>query len=280
MRTTLRRLLPAVLSLALVAGALASCDWPDGTRYAKPVFTEVERTRGIVYRTTTTWDGRPIKLRLDLYRPVGDTETNRPTVVWLFGGGWLQGDRDQLRVYAEDSARRGYVGVTIDYRIRPDQEPFDFVGAALDAYDDTIAAVQFLQDHAAEYGINPDQIITAGHSSGGINALHTAYMPGTRGPATSPVAAAIGISALSFAAPAPGAPPTAQFHGTADDVVPFVSGQDTCNRSIAAGNFCVMFPYEGADHSLPHDPRYQADIMTKIADFIYEQVILPDQRGE
>jgi acetyl esterase/lipase len=280
MRTTLRRLLPALLSLVLVASALASCDWPDGTRYAKPVFTEVERTAGIPYRTTTTWDGQPITLELDLYRPVGDTETNRPAVVWLFGGGWRLGDRDQLRVYAKDSARRGYVAVTIDYRIRPDQEPFDLVGAALDAYDDTIAAVQFLQDHAAEYGINPDQIITAGHSAGGINALHTAYMPGTRGPATSPVAAAIGISALSFAAPTSGAPPTAQFHGTADDTVPFVSGQDTCNRSIAAGNFCVMFAYEDADHSLPHDDRYQDDIMTKLADFIYEQVILPDQRGE
>jgi acetyl esterase/lipase len=280
MRTTLRRLLPAVLSLALVAGALASCDWPDGTRYAKPVFDEVERTAGIPYRTTTTWDGQPITLELDLYQPVGDTETNRPAVVWLFGGGWVQGDRDQLRVYAKDSARGGYVGVTIDYRIRRDLEGLDIIGAAFDAYDDTIAAVQFLKDHAADYGISPDQIITAGYSAGGINALHTAYLPGTRGPATSPVAAAVGISALSFAAPTSGDPPTAQFHGTADDDVPFANGQDICNQSIAAGNFCVMFPYEGADHSLPFDPRYQADIMTKIADFIYEQVILPDQRGE
>jgi acetyl esterase/lipase len=280
MRTTLRRLLPAVLSLALVAGALASCDWPDGTRYAKPVFDEVERTAGIPYRTTTTWDGQPITLELDLYQPVGDTETNRPAVVWLFGGGWVQGDRDQLRVYAKDSARRGYVGVTTDYRIRRDLEGLDIIGAAFDAYDDTIAAVQFLKDHAADYGISPDQIITAGYSAGGINALHTAYLPGTRGPATSPVAAAVGISALSFAAPTSGDPPTAQFHGTADDDVPFANGQDICNQSIAAGNFCVMFPYEGADHSLPFDPRYQADIMTKIADFIYEQVILPDQRGE
>jgi predicted esterase len=279
MRKSLRRLLPAVLGPALVAGTLTSCDWPDGTRYAKPVFTQVERTTGIAYRTTTTWDGQPITLRLDLYRPVGDTETNRPTVVWLFGGGWRLGTRDQLRVFAEESARRGYVAVTIDYRIRPDQEPFDVIGAAFDAYDDTIAAVQFLQDHAASYGINPDQIITAGHSAGGVNALHTAYLPGTRGPATSPVAAAVGISALSFAAPTSGDPPTAQFHGTADDVVPFANGQDICNRSIAVGNFCVMFAYEGADHFLPHDQRYQADIMTKLADFIYEQVILPDQRG-
>jgi acetyl esterase/lipase len=279
MRKTLRRLLPALLGLALVAGTLTSCDWPDGTRYAKPVFTQVEQTTGILYRTTTTWNGQPIPLSLDLYRPVGDTATNRPAVVWLFGGGWRFGTRDQLKAFAQDSARRGYVGVTIDYRTRPDQEPFDVVGAAFDAYDDTIAAVQFLKDHAADYGINPDQIITAGHSAGGVNALHTAYLPGTRGPATSPVAAAVGISALSFANPTTGDPPTAQVHGTADETVPFASGNDICNRSIAAGNFCVMFAYEGADHLLPHDPRYQADIMTKIADFIYEQVILPDQRG-
>ncbi|HET6949816.1 MAG TPA: alpha/beta hydrolase [Acidimicrobiales bacterium] len=270
-------MLPAVLGLTLVATTVAGCDWPAGTRYVHPVFTSVERTNGVVYRNTTTWDGQPVALRMDVYRPAGDTATDRPAVVWLFGGGWQFGTRNQLSSFADDSARRGYVGVTIDYRIRANQSPLDTFGAAMDAYDDTIAAVQFLKDHAAEYGINPDQIVTAGHSAGAINALHTVYLPGTRGPATPTVAAAVGISGLTFRQAAEPRPPTLQFHGTADPIVPLSSGQAACDATRAAGNFCHMVTYEGAGHGLPQ--QFPDDIKAKTADFIFEQVVLPDQLG-
>ena len=139
--TTLRRLVPAVLGMALLASTLPGCDWPDGTRFVHHVFDDHEVTSGITYRHTTTDTGEPIDLQLDIYEPAGDTRGERPVVVWMFGGGWRFGDRDQLAGYAVDSARRGYVGVTIDYRTWTGPD-FDVFAASANAYEDTMAAVE------------------------------------------------------------------------------------------------------------------------------------------
>jgi acetyl esterase len=269
---TLRRLLPAALCVALLAGTLTSCDWPEDTRYVHQVFTDVDVTSGIVYRTTTTHTGQPIELKLDIYQPRGDTAAERPAVMWMFGGGWRSGDRTQLASYAQDAAERGYVGVAIDYRIRSGSG-FDLIGAALDAYDDTIAAIQWLQAHAGDYRIDPDAVVAAGYSAGAVNALNAIFMPGTRGPATSPAAAAVAIAGLSLAAASPDRPPAIMFHGTADDIVPFASGQAICDQSRAAGNVCTLVPYEGGTHFIAF--QQAADIQARTADFIFEVVLLP-----
>jgi acetyl esterase/lipase len=269
---TVRRLAPAVAGLALLAGTVTGCEWPEGTRYVHQVFSEVDVTRGIVYRNTTTHTGQPVQLRLDIYRPRGDTATERPVVMWMFGGGWRFGDRDQLTAYATDSAKRGYVGVTIDYRLRPG-EPFDVVAAAMDAYDDTIAAIQWLQAHAGQYGLDPDAVVAAGYSAGAVNALHAIYLPGSRGPATTPAAGAVALAGLTLTAPTAGRPPSIMFHGTNDTVVPFGAAQTQCDQSAAVGNMCLLVPYPGADHSIPF--QLQADITARTADFIFEQVLWP-----
>src|SRR5690606_31071827 len=111
----------------------------------------------------------------DVYRPAGDTVGTRPAIVWLFGGWFMFGDKDQLADYARDSARRGYVGITIDYRIRPGMPQSDLEAAADDAYDDAAAAIAWLQANAATYGIDPDTIVSAGYSAGAVVAWNLAY---------------------------------------------------------------------------------------------------------
>src|ERR687894_2285348 len=142
---TIRRLVPPVLGVALLASTLTSCEWPEGTRYVDPVFAEYDTTAGITYRRTTTHTGAAIDLKLDIYEPSGDTAAERPVVMWMFGGAWRFGNRQQLAAYAQDSARRGYVGVTIDYRIRAGGGPL--LELARDAYDDAVAAVAWLKAH-------------------------------------------------------------------------------------------------------------------------------------
>ena len=265
---TLRRLAPAVLGVALLATTLTGCEWPEGTRYVHEVFTDPPvRTAGITYRSTTTYTGQPIDLKLDIYEPAGDTAAKRPVVVWGFGGFWQNGNRDQLRGYAEDSARRGYVGVTIDYRLRS-SEGFDLVGASNDAADDTVAAVRWLRDNAARYRLDPSAIVVGGYSAGAINALHAIYRPNP-----SPAAAAVAIAGLTFTPPTSGRPPSSQFHGTADSVAPFSAGQASCDQSRAVGNVCVFVPYEGDNHFIAFT-RID-DIQARTADFIFEQVLLP-----
>jgi acetyl esterase/lipase len=265
---TMRRVLPGLLGLALVASSLAGCDWPDRTRYVHEVFADYNVTTGIVYRQTTRWNGEPIQLRLDIYQPRGDTKAERPVMMWMFGGGWRFGDRNQLAFFAQDSARRGYVGVTIDYRTRGDQEPFDLSAAEIDAYDDTIAAIQWLQANAATYRIDPDAIVPAGFSAGAINALHAVWRPGTRGPTETPAAGAVAASGLSFTPPPADRPPVLMFNGTADPIVPYSGATWVCNQANAVGSDCLMQTTEGGGHSLP------ANFAPISHDFVFERILL------
>jgi acetyl esterase/lipase len=268
---TLRRLVPALVVVAVLATTAAGCDWPEGTRYVHPVFTSVTTTKDIPYRTTTDYQGNPITLKLDVYRPQGDTVTNRPAVIWGFGGAWMAGNKDQLGPYATDSAKRGYVGITIDYRIRSQAGPvLDMAG---DAYDDTMAAVEFVKAHAAEYGINPDAIVAAGYSAGAINSLNAAFWPGERGPATSPVAGAVAIAGFTFGKPVQGDPPILMFHGDSDRIVPYGTGKSTCQATKDVGNSCRFYTYPGLGHEI--GATQAQSIMERTADWIFEIVLLP-----
>jgi acetyl esterase/lipase len=265
----LRRLLPALLGVALLVTGLSGCDWPEGTRYVHRVFEQTEPVQTEVYRTTTTFDGQTVELELDIYEPAGDRLQERPAVMWMFGGAWIFGSKEQMTAYAVDSALRGYVGVTIDYRIRSGGG--DIIAAAWDAYDDAVAAVAWLKEHAAEYGIDPDAIVAGGISAGAINAMHLLYAPGTRGPETSPVAGAVSISGLSFVTPSGIDPPSIMHHGTNDPIVPHSSATTTCNAAKAAGSECNWLEYQGAGHEI--GATRGLEIQETSADLIFERVL-------
>jgi acetyl esterase/lipase len=268
----LRRVASAVAGAALLATTFTGCDWPEGTRYVDQVFTQADASLGVVYRTTTNSAGQQVQLRMDIYEPRGDTATERPVIMWMFGGGWVFGDRGQMGAYAQDAARRGYVGVTIDYRIRPGGGPLlDLAG---DAYDDAVAAVEWLEANAATYGIDPDAIVAGGYSAGAVNAMNLAFWPGERpGPAQSGVAGAVSLAGLSLGAPDADDPPILMHHGTADTTVLLEHGRTTCNNALAADVHCTFFEYAGADHLLP---VFQAGLIAeRTADWVFETVLWP-----
>jgi acetyl esterase/lipase len=98
-------------------------------------------------------------LQLDLYRPVAHGEL-RPGVVLVHGGGWRSGYRENLTPLAIALAERGYVAVTISYRLAPEAH----YPAAIH---DVKAAVRWLRSHAQQYGVDPDRIAVGGASAGG-----------------------------------------------------------------------------------------------------------------
>lgn len=263
----MRRLVPAILGVVLLANTLTSCEWPEGTRYVDQVFTEVEVTRGITYRSTTTSTGQPIDLKLDVYEPVGDVAAERPVIMWMFGGYWQVGDRNQLAAYADDSARRGYVAVTIDYRIRS-QDDFELLPAADDAYEDTIAAIEWLQAHAGDYGLDADAIVPAGYSAGAINALHALHTP-----VDTPAAGAVAIAGMNFRPLRDGRGGTISISGTADTLVPHAISRDQCAQSRSLGNRCRFVPIEDGTHLI--GITHASEIMELTADFVFEGILHP-----
>jgi acetyl esterase/lipase len=296
----------AALVLVLSVSLLGACTRPGGPptsttttttgpgapgRYRTPVFTGIEQiATGVTFKPANPSAGWPKDLKLDAWAPAGDTATKRPAIVWAFGGGFVGGNRQQMYNYAQDSARRGYVGITIDYRLL--QQPItDINHGIVPAYLDTVAAGDWLEANAARYGIDPDAISVGGVSAGGMNAINAVTLPGAPLPAlpaawipagtvnatSSPYVAAISNSGAAAGpmggttSSRAGQAPIIMFAGTADTVVNYRNWQiPTCDQHKAKGNICEFVTYQGANHTLP---AYTQDLLNRSATFVYQNVL-------
>lgn len=98
-------------------------------------------------------------LKLDMARPAkGDGPF--PAVVCIHGGGFTGGRREDYDELCRKFARRGYVAVTIDYRLAPKHRWPAHI-------QDCKAAIRRLRSHAEGYGVDPARIGAMGSSAGG-----------------------------------------------------------------------------------------------------------------
>jgi acetyl esterase/lipase len=255
------------------------------SRYARRVFDDVEHVgAAIEYRRATDYRGREVRLHLDIWQPAGDQLARRPVMVWMHGGGWAMGQRSLMGDYARDSAQRGYVGVTIDYRLEKVEE-MDKVRAVRNGALDAIAAVRWLQANAARYRIDPTRIVTAGYSAGATNAIHSVTLA-NRDDGQIPVAGAVAVAGYSFTVVwnldfgsfGRHSPPIALI-GTEDDpIVPHERLRATCAAQQAAGGTCQLTPFPSGGHGFIGQPEHQAAVMDLAAAFVRDQV-LGDRSG-
>lgn len=111
---------------------------------------EVHVQTGVAYAEGT-------QHRADIYRST--VSGARPVVVFLYGGGWRTGSKNEVAYVGAALARRGFVAVIPEYRHVP------AVGLA-DILADNAAAVAWTLAHAAEFGGDARRVVVAGHSSG------------------------------------------------------------------------------------------------------------------
>ena len=109
------------------------------------------------------------ELKLDLARPVGNGPF--PAIVFIHGGGWSAGNRGGYRSQIEEAARRGYVAVTISYRLMQFDEAKKETTTASPIFPaqihDAKAAVRWLRANADKYHVDPNRIGVTGQSAGG-----------------------------------------------------------------------------------------------------------------
>jgi acetyl esterase/lipase len=116
-------------------------------------------TPGRIQTDVVYGKGGDADLKLDLAMPPERTGSF-PAVVCVHGGGWRGGSRQQLSKTIEVLAGRGYVAVTIDYRLAP--------AAKFPAQiEDCKAAIRWLRANAAKYQIDANRIGAVGFSAGG-----------------------------------------------------------------------------------------------------------------
>lgn len=94
---------------------------------------------------------------LNLY-PSSASKTS-PVLVFVHGGGWYKGKKEQYHFIADAMLRRGYTVVIPDYIKYPEGRFPAFV-------EDVALSIRWVKDHIANYGGDPDQIVLAGHSAG------------------------------------------------------------------------------------------------------------------
>jgi dienelactone hydrolase len=129
-------------------------------------------------------DGDMQQLYADVYQPYGDTVSDRPVVIFAFGGGFVQGSRNDwyVREVCEHFARSGYVCVANDYRLGIDPLEILFLQHMRIFFrpmQDMRATVQYLKADFSELGnnyrIDTNKIFLGGASAGAISALMTEY---------------------------------------------------------------------------------------------------------
>jgi hypothetical protein len=194
----------------------------------------------------------------------------RPAVVVAFGGGFVTGDRQSMGEICGSLARKGYVAVTIDYRLFDFGIPVDtaqMLDVVVKATGDMKAAIRFLREDAAtsnQFRVDTNYIFAGGISAGAIAACHAAYLDeddaissaienalnnngGLEGNSSDNLQYSSGLQGVINYSGAlksanfisPDDPPIFSVHDDGDDVVPYG------NASVPAG-FLISIYLEGS----------------------------------
>ena len=230
-------------------------------RYQNEIFDEVLKTENVVYGNAPDlpyiflfeWNTVDIDLEMDIYQPSQDTITNRPVIIFIHPGAFFTGNNevDDMVSLANSSAKRGFLAVSISYRLGLNVLS-DYSGerAVYRGVQDLSAAIRFLRENYLQYGIDKEKIYAWGSSAGSFVGLHSIYTEDDERPESTyggfgdPDLGCINCEGNDY--DQDGRPnaliscwgaignldwidqenstPITMFHGTADDVVPYESG--------------------------------------------------------
>jgi acetyl esterase/lipase len=151
--------------LAVVVPALAQ-PAPD-VQSAVALFQQVRTVPNIVYERANGWEGK-----LDIYARRAPTPA--PTVIFIHGGGWVQGTKEASVLTVLPYIAMGYSVVNVEYRLAN-------VSLAPAAIEDCRCALRWVVAHAKEYNFVVDKLVIAGTSAGGHLALTTGMIPTSAG---------------------------------------------------------------------------------------------------
>lgn len=263
---------------------------------AEPQTGRVSVEEGVVFGT-----GGGRELKCDVYTPP-QPGPNRPGVLLVHGGGWVRGDRTQLRGYGILLGRLGYVCVAAEYRLAPQSRwPAQI--------HDVKAALRWMRSNAGRLGIDPEKIAVSGNSAGGHLSLMiagTQNMPEFEGEGGNAGISTSVASCIAFYPPVrlaelydrvadqflpslfakdstretrEGAspdrhitaafPPTLLITGNNDATVNFRESMHMYGKLVDAGARAELHVYEGAPHAfdaLPDFGRQCASIMALFLD--------------
>jgi acetyl esterase/lipase len=217
---------------------------------------------------------------LDIVQARAPALKNRPGAIVIHGGGWIQGNKESiLERFCLPFVEHGFVVANVEYRLAPS-------ATAPAAVNDVLEAAKWFRDRAADYKLDPNQIIVTGNSAGGHLAMMVGMAPESAGLGPWIKIAAIinfyGISdvpdqlqgphlqtyAMTWLPEQPdrmelakklspiayvrkGLPPVLSIHGDADPVVPYEQSLRLTKELKAAGDQAELITVPGGQHGFP-----------------------------
>jgi acetyl esterase/lipase len=217
---------------------------------------------------------------LDIVQARAPALKNRPGVIVIHGGGWVEGDKESmLERFCLPFVRQGFVVANVEYRLAQ-------VAAAPAAVNDVLEAAKWFRDRAADYKVDPNQIIVTGSSAGGHLAMMVGMAPESSGLGPTIKIAAIinfyGISDLPDQLQGPhlqsyavtwipeqpdrmelakklspvtyvrkGLPPLLSIHGDSDPTVPYDQSVRLTKELKTSGDQAELITVLGGQHGFP-----------------------------
>ena len=141
-------------------------------RYQTEIFTSVNVTT-INYSDVYN----DIRHEMDIYVPDGDTLLSRPVIIYIHGGAFVLGNKGSTDCidFCESFAKRGYVAVSINYRLSDfftwflsKQEQYKSI---IRAVYDSKSAVRYLR-RSSPAGAQPSREHRVNHGSHAVCATH------------------------------------------------------------------------------------------------------------
>lgn len=284
-----RTMLALIIMTTLVA---PNAHATDPIRYVDPIFSSVTETKNIVFGSAVNNLGQTLELKLDLFEPADDVATDRAVMIWVHGGGFSGGTKEDvnMRALAQGFAERGWVSASISYRLRPwgtpgaSTVPELVVASAAGEYPDQIrdaqvdaqAAVRWFRANADALRVDENLIMMGGGSAGAVTALEVLFNPEDPGESGNPgydsdIRAAVSLWGASHVRRIePGAGPTLMYHGTNDTTVPFALGAQTCAGTTAMLNHCTFVPYAGDGHG---PWKHRGKILVESTQWLYDKIL-------
>lgn len=260
----------------------------------------VEMVRDVVYGEAKSRDGVPVQLLMDVAVPQRSSEQLLPAVIYVHGGGFRSGSKEQGGRFIESLAQAGYLAASINYRLLG---VAPYPAAVLDVKE----SVRFLRKNAQSLGIDPNRIGIIGVSAG----AHLASMIGASSDAaifesnqehSSAVTCVVAIAGttdlvkfmakkrpqrsgnrwieaspenldhvLREASPlsyvSADDPPYLFLHGTADKVVPVEQSRDMAHALESENVEVVLVTLEGVGHGFKAD-----SMLMPLAEFLDAQL--------
>lgn len=171
-KTQMIKLARVGLSAALAIGGIAVAAQQAQALSALGLVNGISSSAGVGVSKDINYGDAPLQ-NLDMYypKPLAQAmqtqsviDKSYPMVVFVYGGSWENGSKEDYAFVGQSLAQAGYVTAVVNYRKAPEHVYPDFVK-------DTAKAIAWSYDNAPKFHANPKRLAVVGHSAGAFNAV-------------------------------------------------------------------------------------------------------------